>query len=200
MNKGRSASLHSMRGFRKKSQNTEEPSLPPFFLCDAFFCLYLIDAVNNQQESRERERERGRHSKGPWLRFKPGPAALNHTAYGCLFTEVNQRPIPKFNFTETCPCLGEYNRIKQNRHLIIKNLQQLLDIRMRFWCIHWPFTPSRSQTGLGCSESPTLLSSSHSINNCDRGHNWRDYMQAKLQALNASVSGSSIRSGSISSV
>lgn len=112
MNKGRSASLHSMRGFRKKSQNTEEPSLPPFFLCDAFFCLYLIDAVNNQQESREREREGGRHSKGPWLRFKPGPAALNHTAYGCLFTEVNQRPIPKFNFTETCPCLGEYNRIK----------------------------------------------------------------------------------------
>lgn len=35
MNRGRSASLHSMRGFGKIRQNTEEPSLPPFFLCVA---------------------------------------------------------------------------------------------------------------------------------------------------------------------
>lgn len=106
-----SISPHS-EGVQEEKPEYWRTQFTPIFLCEAFFCLYLIDAVNNQQESRERERERGRHGKGPWLRFKPGPAALNHTAYGCLFTEVNQRPIPKFNFTETCPCLGEYNRIK----------------------------------------------------------------------------------------
>lgn len=64
MNRGRSVSLHSMRGFGKIRQNTEEPSLPPFFLCVAIFCLYLIDAVKNQQESWEGQR-RERQGKGP---------------------------------------------------------------------------------------------------------------------------------------